>query len=64
MTKSELVDVTVIVQHRTAAAVLVKYDEDKAAIWLPLSQIELGQTKGATYVVTLPRWLAEEKGMV
>lgn len=32
--------------------------------WLPRSLIEIEQKKGDHVVITMPRWLAEEKGLV
>jgi hypothetical protein len=32
-------------------------------IWLPLSQIEHTSKRGNEHVVTIPEWLAEEKGL-
>ena len=62
--KSDLVDVTVIVRHETAAAILVDHGGDKP-VWLPRSQVEIApNTDGKTHTVTLPQWLAEEKEMV
>lgn len=64
MTRSDLTDITVIVQHQTANAILCDHG-GKAPCWLPLSQIEIApNTDGKTHTVTLPQWLAEEKGMV
>ncbi|MCA0421899.1 MAG: hypothetical protein LCH61_01020 [Proteobacteria bacterium] len=61
--KSDLIDITVTKRHETTAAVQV-HDGDKLA-WLPKSQIEIEETgDGKTVIVTLPQWLAEEKGLV
>ena len=61
----EIIDIQVILKHETPQAVLVEYDEDKPAVWLPKSQIEIERDEGEkTHTVTLPQWLAEEKGMV
>lgn len=64
MTRSDIIDVTVIVKHETPAAVRVEHG-GKAPCWLPRSQIEIEpNADGKTHTVTLPQWLAEEKGMV
>lgn len=63
--KSDLIDVCVELHHRTEKAVLVSDDGDTGgAVWLPLSQIEMEQMEGATYTVTLPEWLAKDKGLI
>lgn len=64
MTNSLIIDVAVILRHQTALAVLVDHG-GKEPCWLPLSQIEVARnTDGKTHTVSLPQWLAEEKGMV
>lgn len=61
--KSNLTDITVEQRHETASAILV-HDGD-VQVWLPKSQIEIADSgDGRTIVVTLPQWLAEEKGLV
>lgn len=63
--RSDLIDITVRVKHRTDKAVLVSYDEDKESVWLPLSQIEIeSNSDGRTHTASLPQRLAEEKEMV
>ena len=67
MTRSNIIDLDVHVHARTEKAVLVSDDGEKdGAVWLPLSQIEIEPhaTMQRVYVLTLPRWLAEEKGLV
>lgn len=55
--------------HETAKAILFWTDETKSkAVWLPHSQIEV-EDKGVIHlsgpvVVTLPEWLAQEKGLI
>lgn len=65
--KSDIVDIDVYLHHRTAKAVLISLDgEKKNAVWVPLSQVELERNPGmpSAYVLTLPEWLALEKGLV
>jgi hypothetical protein len=77
--RSDVIDITIAVHHRTDRAVLVSIDGDEArAQWLPLSLIEFevtgkftqGRRKSgqavelATAIVTLPQRLAKEKGLV
>jgi hypothetical protein len=64
--KSDLIDITVSKHAETAGAVLVsdagRGDEAK---WLPKSQIEIepAPQKGL-FIVTMPEWLAIDKGFV
>lgn len=67
--RSDLVDLLLFEHHRTAAAVLVSDDgEEASAVWLPLSQVEIeakpSRPGGREVIVTLPAWLAENKGLV
>lgn len=62
--RSNIIDVTVHLHHETGAAVLVSDTADpKDAVWLPKSQIEI-EADGGEHVVTLPEWLAQEKGLI
>jgi len=75
----KLIDLEMVEHHRTRDAVLVSdKGEEAKAVWLPLSQIEIhregkssqavnrnGQTSSRPVVtVTVPDWLAKEKGLV
>lgn len=65
--KSELVDLEMYNHFATDRAVLVSLDGEKEkAVWLPFSAIEMEPSQGSRNVVnvTLPRNLAEEKGLV
>ena len=64
--KSDLIDVSAQLHHRTAKAVLVSSDGERdEAIWLPLSQIEItGPDKHGVVEITLPEWLAKDKGLI
>ena len=64
MSRSNLVDVEVIIVHQTAKAVLVKPDEEADGVWLPLSQCEVYGGSGSVGEVTLPDWLATDKGLI
>jgi len=62
--RSDLVDVSVKILHETAAAVKVTDTGDpKDAVWLPRSEIEIALERDGTVTVTLPEWLAQEKGL-
>jgi hypothetical protein len=61
--KSDLIDVIVIVKHTTERAVLVTDGTRQA--WLPLSQVEVAANEdGRTHTLTLPEWLAHERGLI
>ena len=64
MTRSDIIDATVILRHETPQAYLVDHG-GKTPCWLPKSQVELEpNADGKTHTVSLPQWLAEEKEMV
>lgn len=63
--KSDLFDVLVEKLRETRDAVLVTDSIPENAVWLAKSQIEIerADTPGL-FVVTMPEWLAIEKGFV
>jgi hypothetical protein len=67
---SELVDLHLQKRWETDKAVLVTngeiVDGKLHTVWLPKSQIEIEPTDelGVQLIITLPRWLAEDKGLV
>lgn len=64
--KSNIIDIDVEVAHRTEKAVLVHTGIKEQAVWLPFSQVEI-EPNGAfdgIETVTLPEWLALEKGLI
>lgn len=64
MTRSNIIDVTVQLHHETDKAVLVSETGDKKdAVWLPKSQVEI-EAEGGAHTVTLPEWLALDKGLI
>jgi len=65
MARSDLVDVTVQLHHETERAVLVSDDGDREkAVWIPLSQCEVERRRGGVVIVTMPEWMALEKGLI
>ncbi len=63
--RSNIIDIDVEVAARTERAVLVHTGNKEEAVWLPLSQIEIAPSGfDGIETVTLPEWLAEEKGLV
>ena len=70
MGNSDLVDLSPRLHAETKLAILVSDDGvEKHAVWLPRSQIEVvpgpgtGSASGIV-LVTLPEWLATERGLV
>lgn len=63
--KSDLIDIDVKLLHKTENAILITQD-DENKVWLPKSQIEFEEDEGGTgrVLVTLPEWLAREKGLI
>lgn len=62
--KSDVIDLTVQLHHETEKAVLVSDTADpKDAVWIARSLIEI-EPDGATHTITLPEWLAKEKGLI
>lgn len=66
------VDVAMVRHRTTDRAVLVSTDgNERRAVWLPLSQVEvacretdeLQMTGGVPVIVTMPEWLARERGL-
>lgn len=63
--KSDLIDLDMFIHAETAKAVLVSDDGDNdRAVWLPKSQVEVEIIKGNQVTVTLPEWLAKDKGLL
>lgn len=65
---ARLCDLTLYFRRETAAAICIsKTDEfNSPQIWLPKSQIEYEFDRGSStiVIVTLPEWLAREKGLI
>lgn len=69
--RSDLVDLDVVVVRETEAAYGIddgtQEGPRKALVWVPKSQSEIEYTSEGRYrsaTITMPRWLAEEKGLV
>lgn len=63
--RSNVLDVTVQLLRETEKAVQVTDSDPGEAVWLPRSQIEIAPAEtGTLHVVTLPDWLAKEKGLI
>lgn len=62
--KSDIIDLEVQIHARTERTVLASIDGDAdSAAWLPLSQIEVEARSGGMAIVTMPEWLAIDKGL-
>lgn len=62
---ARLTDVTVQLHYETDRAVLVSDDGDRdKAVWLPKAQIEIERKRNPIIEVTLPEWLAQDKGLI
>jgi hypothetical protein len=67
MLNKQLYDIRVQLHRETDKAVLVSETGDKEqAVWLPRSQIECVEVDGKPGLldVTMPEWLAQEKGLI
>lgn len=70
--KSDLIDIEVYLVFETSKAILVSDEElppmgasSRKVEWLPKSKIEYGRVAFETVTtVTLPEWLANEKGLI
>lgn len=64
--RSNIIDITVQKLHETSQAVLVTEGTPEEGVWLPKSQIEIEENRmnSALYDVSLPEWLAKEKGLI
>lgn len=63
--RSNVIDITVQKLHETDNAVLVTDSIPEKGVWLSKSLIEIeASATGGLYEVTLPEWLALEKGLI
>ncbi len=61
MPTHELIDVTVALKHETPKAWLVS--DGAKDVWVPKSQGKL-HDDGKTHTLTIPLWMAKDKGLV
>ena len=63
--KSDLIEVEVALVAKTEKAVCVHTGDKTKAFWIPLSQCEIEKAKHGKeiYTLTLPEWLAFERGL-
>lgn len=62
MPHSTLSDITVQLVHETEKAWLV--DDGSRKEWIPKSAGEMDLNKDGTYCLTIPEWLAKERGLI
>lgn len=63
--RSDLVDLTLHKHYQTDRAIFVsEVGDERDAVWIPLAHIEVNPRKGNIVEVTMPEWLAKEKGLV
>lgn len=62
---SRLADIDVHLLHQTEKAWLVTTSTPDEGVWIPKSQAELSETGiPGIQTITLPEWLAQEKGLI
>ncbi len=61
--RSDLVEVNGEYRHDTPKAWLIDFGLDDP-VWVPKSQVELEEEGDGTVTVTMPEWLALEKGLI
>lgn len=57
-----LIDIACLIRHETDKAYLVDVGE-KEPVWLPKSMVEMFDHNSGP-IVTMPHWLAKEKGLI
>ena len=65
--KSDIIDISLILVNQTEKAILVNETEDNSgrSVWLPKSKVEFEDvTPGTVTTVTIPEWLALDKGLI
>lgn len=60
----ELYDGSFELLRETELAIHVTDDGGKTKHWLPKSQVQYEKKQDGSYEVTMPRWLAIDKGIV
>lgn len=62
---SDLVDLEVIIKQRRPKAIRIDHpDSNTTDVWLPLEAVEIEESGRMSVFITLPRRLAEDKGLV
>lgn len=62
---SDITDIRGQIHARTDRAILFSDDGDREkAVWLPLAHVEVEMHTHGVATVTMPEWLATERGLV
>lgn len=61
-TNHNLTDIACEIKHQTAAAYLI--NDGLKEVWLPKSLTEVNDEDPKNFSVTIPEWLAMEKGLI
>jgi len=66
MARNDMIDVEDLTFVRSTDAAILVRDPDESEIWLPQSQIEWPEDvdRGDILTVTMPEWLAIDKGLI
>lgn len=66
--KSDLIDLTLYVLRTSSSGKAIEVRDAPGAdrVWLPLSEIEVEPLRDGSglSIVTMPRWIAREKGLI
>lgn len=63
--RHNIIELVVLKKHETEAALLVHNDLEDKGIWLPKSQVEVSHEDEEGFIeISLPEWLATEKGLI
>lgn len=63
--RSDLVDLTLVLRSQRPLAIAVSDPEGRGDwIWLPKSKIEYVMKDATTVEVSMPKWLAKDKGLL
>ena len=64
--KADLVDLTlhVVCRSRSGKALQVYDASPDEKVWLPISEIETEPLRDDLAIITMPRWIAREKGLI
>jgi len=58
------ITLSLLLHFKTDKAVLVSETAETEKVWLPLSLVSEGETGEETVEITLPEWLALQKGLI
>lgn len=66
MARNDMIEVEDLTFVRETSAAILVQDPDGSEIWLPQSQIDWPEDaeRGDVITVSMPEWLAEDKGLI